>query len=397
MQGRFVAQFFSLLALLTCCGDYAASAGDAPRARDQPIIAKLEQWPLIFFVANGGPDACGPGCNKWIAADGLIDLGAAQRFRAFLAQPDLRSLPVFFNSLGGSASQSIAIGLTLRQYRMTAAIGRTIPNSCHASMPAECRSIARSKPEQQAHLVTLGARCASGCVYALLGASARQVARYAELGIHSPRYVGASKGWELDAPPSIDLVDDELRAYLVEMGGDPGLIDFAATVSPDRIHWMSQEEIERYHIETRGYYETPWTAHQLTGGRFAIAKSWTQNNAETHDYYTTVIRLACLNPFTYVVSYRSELPFDPRGSTKVSMAAGANVLQLTRLPTNSDGVVWSAFVARDAMRWTTTEPKIRISEVSGSNAFHEAELSTAGLAGALDHIQQRCDENWGPR
>jgi hypothetical protein len=385
-----------LLVLLTCCGECDAAAGDASQARDQAIIAKLNQWPLIFFVAKGGHDACGPGCNRWIAADGLIDSGAAQRFRAFLAQPDLRSLPVFFNSLGGGVSQSIAVGLILRQYRMTAAIGRTIPNSCHAAMPAECRTIALSKPEPESHLVTLGARCASGCVYALLGASVRQVARYAELGIHSPRYVGSLKGSELDSPPSIDLVDDELRAYLVEMGGDPGLIDFAASVSPDRIHWMSREEIERYHVETRGYYETPWTAHQLTGGRFAITKSWTQNNAETHDYYTTVIRLACLNSFTYVVSYRSELPFESSGSTKVRMAAAANVLQLTPLPTNSDGVVWSAAVARDAMRRTTTEPKIRISEVGGSSEFRVSELSTAGLAQAIDQLQQHCDENWGP-
>ena len=57
-------------------------------------------------------------------------------------------------------------------------------------------------------------------------------------------------------------MDDELRAYLAEMGGDPGLIDFATRVRPDRIHWMSREEIERYHIETRGYYEAPWTARQ---------------------------------------------------------------------------------------------------------------------------------------
>jgi hypothetical protein len=114
-----------------------------------------------FLRCESGPDACGPGCNKWIAADGLIDSGAAQRFRGFLAQPDLRSLPVFFNSGGDRASQSIAIGSILREYRMTASIGRTSPNGCDAAMPAECRSIAQSKPEQQSRLVTYGARCAS--------------------------------------------------------------------------------------------------------------------------------------------------------------------------------------------------------------------------------------------
>jgi hypothetical protein len=134
VRGSSLTRFVLLLILLTCCGDRDAAADDASQARNQAIITKLKQWPLVFFVAKGGRDACGPGCDRWIAADGLIDPGAAQRFRAFLAQPDLRSLLVFFNSLGGSATQSIAIGLILRKYRMKAAIGRTIPNICHAAM-----------------------------------------------------------------------------------------------------------------------------------------------------------------------------------------------------------------------------------------------------------------------
>jgi hypothetical protein len=190
----------------------------------------------------------------------------------------------------------------------------------------------------------------------------------------------------------MDLVDDQLQGYLVEMGGDPGLIDLAARVSPDRIHWMSREQVEHYHIETRGYYETPWTAHQLTAERFVITKSWTQNNAQTHGYYTTAVRLACLNSFTYLVSYRSELPFESSG-TKMRIAAAANVFEFTP---NSDGAVWNAALPRDAMRRITTEPKIRISEVRGSNEFREAELSTAGHAQALDRLQLHCDESWRP-
>jgi hypothetical protein len=107
-------QLLLLLSVLAWCDAYGGAAGEATSGRDRAIVAQLNQRPLIFFVAKGGPDACGSGCSKWIAADGMIDSGAAERFRAFLEQPELRALRVFFNSPGGIASQSIALGLTLR-------------------------------------------------------------------------------------------------------------------------------------------------------------------------------------------------------------------------------------------------------------------------------------------
>jgi hypothetical protein len=385
-----------LTSVLLWCDAYGAAAGEATSRQDRAIVAQLNQRPLIFFVAKGGADACGSGCSKWIAADGMIDSGAAERFRAFLEQPERRSLPVFFNSAGGIASQSIAIGLTLRKYRMTAGVGRTFPNSCRASKPDECRLIAQSKPEQESRLVTLDARCASGCVYALLGASARQVARYAELGIHSPRYVEALKGSEIVSPSGADVVEDELRGYLIEMGNDPELIDFAATVTPDRIHWMSREEIERYHIETNSDYETPWTAHQVAGGRFVISKSLRQALADGSGYYTSMVRLGCLNSFTYAISYRDELPVETSDNTRVRLAAAGNVIQLAHLPERPDDVAWYGTVGREAMRRAATEPKIKISTVVGPKQSGDLELSTAGLLSALDRMQQYCNESWGP-
>jgi hypothetical protein len=54
VQGRFFTQFLLLLVLFTCCADGDAAGGDASYSRDQAIIAKLKQWPLIFFVGKVG-------------------------------------------------------------------------------------------------------------------------------------------------------------------------------------------------------------------------------------------------------------------------------------------------------------------------------------------------------
>src|SRR3979490_3576698 len=40
--------------------------------------------PVVFFLAKGEPNACGPGCQEWIAADGTFDPGADGRLRALL-------------------------------------------------------------------------------------------------------------------------------------------------------------------------------------------------------------------------------------------------------------------------------------------------------------------------
>ena len=99
-------RFCLLLVLLACLP--AGSAGSAPVGgpRDQALLAKIKQQPLMFFVANGPANACGPGCSSWIAADGYFDSDAGKRFRDFLNDPARRQLPVFFNSLGGVASQA---------------------------------------------------------------------------------------------------------------------------------------------------------------------------------------------------------------------------------------------------------------------------------------------------
>ena len=74
----------------------------AAPAKPEPAKVRLEDIPeIVFYVAKGDADACGHGCDQWIAADGKIDGGAPQHLRASLAKIGKRRLPIFFHSPGG--------------------------------------------------------------------------------------------------------------------------------------------------------------------------------------------------------------------------------------------------------------------------------------------------------
>ena len=286
-------------ALLWCCVPDAPAAGGDPAtsAFAEVTFADLRRRPMIFFVAKGAPNACGAGCREWIAAEGTIDPDAAQRFRDFLAALPRRDLPVFLNSTGGSAGQSAGLGKILREHRMTAGVGRTIPEGCGNTVPVDdaCRRVMQSKREHTARLLTSGARCLSACVYAIVGASVRQVARDAQLGIHSVRIVPLPGRSPTLPAPKVDDIHQLLKRYLVEMGVDPALIDAAAKISHDKIRYMSRDEIARFGIETRGFYESPWMPHEDTWKQSSVLKLITQaKGADGKEYRTSNMRMLCL-------------------------------------------------------------------------------------------------------
>jgi hypothetical protein len=73
-----------------------------------------QRVPIVFYRAKGDANACGEGCTEWIAAEGYIDLGAAQRLKSFLNRNSARNLPIYFTSPGGLLQDALAIGRLLR-------------------------------------------------------------------------------------------------------------------------------------------------------------------------------------------------------------------------------------------------------------------------------------------
>jgi hypothetical protein len=90
----FRSLLFLRVVLLSACMSSALAAGtNAASAEPQPT----QVWPpIVFYVAKGDPNACGPGCGEWIAAEGTIDENAPRRLRGLLNGLGQRKLPIFF-------------------------------------------------------------------------------------------------------------------------------------------------------------------------------------------------------------------------------------------------------------------------------------------------------------
>src|SRR5215468_1704169 len=99
----------------------------------RPLVVKptptkqYDSLPMTFFVATGEANTCGLGCERWIAADGKIDLNAAEHLRKLLAKLGRRRLPIFLHSGGGSVVGAIELGRLIRSRNIEVSVARTIP------------------------------------------------------------------------------------------------------------------------------------------------------------------------------------------------------------------------------------------------------------------------------
>jgi hypothetical protein len=398
----------SCVGLLACGLASAAPPAAAATAQAPDVYASIQRQPMIFFVAKGTPDACGTGCSEWIAAEGAIDAEAAKRLRDFLGALPRRDLPIFFSSTGGSARQAAALGRIMREHRMTAGVGRTLPEGCRQTVAIDdaCRRVMQSKREHRARLVTRDARCSSACVYALMGASVRQVARDAQLGIHSVRIVAIPGRTQTGPAPKADDIHHLLKRYTIEMGVDSGLIDAAAKVSADRIRYLSRDEIAQFGIETRGFYETPWMPYEDPSGQRFVLKSITQaKGTDGKEYRTSNVRLWCLGAgFGMWFVYRRELSLNEIGvATAIRVAAGDGEIVLGREAIVVGREAKGGSGQRSARaNWEFLQNAIAVSSIVITETFtpqdnaegwsREVKLSINGLSKALEQLRKDCGE-----
>jgi len=382
-----IRKFMRCVAAALCCVPAVSIAANDDPKEFERLLAKVQNEPMIFVVAAGEPNACGRDCTEWIAAQGRFDKGAAQRFREFLAVSAKRDLPIFFNSDGGLLGEAVQIGSILRENRMTAGVARTVVEGCQLGFPLDdaCRHLMQSKREHKARLYYGGARCASACVYAMVGASTRHVDPGATLRIHS------SIGRE------IEKADNFLRRYVVAMGVDPGLVDAAAKIPSRTFRGLSRGEMERFGFETRGVYETPWFAYHGPAGEFLLLKSVTYPTGDTGDQYRTrAVGLAC-SPFPSSIRfmYHQELTAkESRTPPMIRAKIGDNVIDLTTLNPQK-ALVEKSFdlEPRQLQRAIETE-SFEITETFDQSMIkmpsRVVKFSTLGLSANIVALESKC-------
>jgi hypothetical protein len=136
---------------------------------------------------------------------------------------------------------------------MTASVGATFPEDCRKdNMEDEsCRQILRTSQDLKARLRINGSVCHSACVYALIGASVRQIPPGAVIGVHAPLRPSPKT---TQSSRSDAEIDEQLRAarrqYALQMGVDPDLVELTDNTPHDSPRILTRDEIVRFQIET---------------------------------------------------------------------------------------------------------------------------------------------------
>src|SRR5262245_48718994 len=378
-------------------------ASAAP-SKSRPATAAMPPAPMAFYVVKGAPDACGRGCDSWIAVEGQIDGAAALRFRKFLQQVGRRDLPIYLASPGGNLDQALAMGAMLRERRATARVGRSVVNDCgfEAQDGAACVKLKQSGRELRGDLFTRGTNCNSACPYLLLGATTREVAPDALLAVHSAKVVVYFRG---DVPPPAEVraaanqrgreqADRMLSAYITRMGADIGLFDLARSIKFESQHVLTREEIIRFGIDRREIAETPWKFENSVRGMVSKAAAVREEGGKS--WRLSQWRIICSSNEQFELNFQR--PALTAGATLPTVAisgAGPTPQHFNWPPAKIQGYeIWALRVTRASVQGLAAVPQFEFLEsvqaADGKRVARSAKFSTEGLAGALTTLAATC-------
>jgi len=389
---------FVVLFLLALGSPILAAQPPAKRAVGPAIPLKD---PMVFYLAKGEPDSCGPGCDEWIAAEGTITLGTAGRMRSFLKRHG-GNRPIYFYSPGGITAESIGIGRLMRERGMRAGVARTIPVGCEGD-ERKCAAAKRSGREIIARLTSSLSQCNSACVYAIVGAREREVAPEAHLGIHASKTVIVGY-W----PKNVKLPSEartrfkaenqrQIRRYLVDMGIPAALLDEAEKVPHESVHALSREEMVRFYIDTRRVVESGWIFDDRFADKGGIFKSIDITDTNSAHYRKTMLQVSCFGRDKFLVGYAREVGPKEQSFAPVKIVAASEEFQLA--PPAEPVVlkdpakrydVRGAPVPVAAFESAAAQKQIEIAPAMTDSKPITLKLSTIGLASAISSLSQRC-------
>jgi hypothetical protein len=371
-------------------------------AASSGVPASLDHLPpMVFYVAKGAPDACGPGCDSWIAVEGMVDAGAADRFRKFLRRQNDRQLPMYFSSPGGNLDQALAMGRMLREKPTIARVARTVVKECGSEPQSgeACLALKRSGRVLEAELVEQGAMCNSACPYLILGATTREIAPNTVLAVHSPKVILSIRGKPSEKQRAeavqrgMERANRIVAIYLARMGIDRGLLDLARTVKFETPRVLARDEIFRFGIDRREFVETPWQFENA--GRASVSKIAVARTSDGATFRTTQLWLSCDGKDRTRLMFARKFDKSAIGTSSVALIANsAKPLAFAVLPQVGGFEIRSAVIAPDALKNLFAVPHLQVGESTlmpdGKSTQAIFEIETRGLEGAWTQLSATC-------
>jgi len=387
----------------------AVLPGAAAFAQPGPVptsVLEILRTPMIFYVAKGGPDACGPGCSEWIAAEGAFDTGAATRLRALLARQRNTKLPIYFHSPGGLADRAFNIGRMLRERGMTAGVSRTVPDACTKLDEKACNKLKRSGQTLTAELSAF-AVCNSACVYAVIGAKERQVPPGARLGVHSSRLIKLYSDGRVAVmnpgrnTPQAQARDAQTRKYIGDMGIDVQLLELASAIPHEKVYYLSRDEIANLRIDPRQFHETGWMVVQAK--QASVRKLFIEaRGPERNEFRVGIVDVSCVAPGRAGLIYIRGLASNEggRGQTvglmvdgKAMPMIGLSAVGNLDFDNGSTFDRWGRAEGRDFLEHVAKANSLAIAAGAPGRPLEIAtatKLSTAGLSSAIGVLREKC-------
>lgn len=357
---------------------------------------------LIIYNAKGPADSCGPGCDRWIAVEGQVDTDAAARVRRFLSGVKDTKRPIYFHSPGGVVEPSYAIGRLLRSRKAIAGIGRTVASACASGtqVDAACLKIKTGGGEVEAQLETRNAMCNSACSYLFLGATTREVAPDAVVGVHNSRLTLVVHG---HPPPRLEQqfrergmekANRERTAFVASMGISRELDDLIKTVKFESIHALTRTELYRFGIDTRSTIEGSWVLETVP--RASIFKSVLVKMGDGPDFRRMGWRLACGGGDRARLTWVRQLDDKAAPTRSVTL-----LLDPEKHPSFDSARVkgsayefWNVTLAPDALKAMFAMPQVQMEEntaIAGGQAAKTVfAFDTAGLEDGWKKISASC-------
>lgn len=382
----------------------------ALRAEGTPVEKAGFASRLTIYLAKGAPDACGPGCDRWIAIEGEIDQDAAPRIRRFLAGVKDTQRPIYLHSPGGNVEQSYVIGRLLRSRKAIARVGRTIATACAAGTQVDtaCLKTKNAGGEVEAELTTRNAMCNSACGYLFLGATSREVAPDAALAVHNSRLILVIHG---HPPPEviadtrrrrIVTADRDRAAFIAAMGISRELDDLIRTVKFENLHVLTRPELYRFGIDTRSLAETMWKLEKEA--RPFIRKIAVLKKADGSSFRTMEWRLYCENRKRVPLMFAGEIDEAAVGKSTILMTADADMDQEAGgFPVRVGKLeVWSGSVDSDMVKAILASRSLHVRETTptpdGKPDITRFDIDMTGLPSVWPQLAASCSSTTaGPK